>query len=166
MWHRLECPCNPQFRYKSHLTFAHHFESKRHELFEIRTRYKELRIQSGLLETSNTRLKHEKSILQSQYNRLNETLSQKCTILQSQYNRLNEILSKKCTESESLRAALDEMKTRKHLWAGRYIAHWITSRWRSYDKYRVQFNQCLKHLIHVHNYRQALRACYDLLEKT
>ena len=55
-------------------------------------------------------------------------------------------------------------------WAGHYIVHWFRLKLQQKitetikkEQWRHVFNQCLKHMMDVHEYRRALRTCHDII---
>lgn len=50
LWHTLRCPCHPDFTYLSARTFGIHFDSQRHQMFELSRVHKESRVRIGQLE--------------------------------------------------------------------------------------------------------------------
>lgn len=161
LWHRLECPCHAGFRYASSITFTKHFQSQRHQLYELQKRCREQRIRLGQMESLTTQL-------QQQLRRSESTTS----TLTTQYDTLNQRLSAAICKTKTLEDTLFEMMHQKHR---HYAATVIVHAWRAYIARRRHarlqgqyarrvFDQCLKHMQSVYQYRKALLICYSMME--
>lgn len=164
LWHCLECPCNVGFRYTSTITFGQHFKSHRHQLYEFRHKDRKQRITIGHLETRNVQLHHQllkmkqtKDILQTQYANVNNRLSQECQKTRMLTDLVDEVRQEKKDENRRDRLVM------MYVWR-----IWITkcqlSQVRQHS-YRTYFDQCLKHLLHMYQFKRALRRCHDIIER-
>ena len=127
LWHRLECPCNPGFKYKNYLTMAHHFGSQRHVNHELRINFRQLKIQNGILENQKTRNIFEK----------NRLLDEKF-VLVNNIRTLNERLSNTTNQVVGLSETLENLKLQRRIDAKRLICLWILKMREKHRNHEIQ----------------------------
>jgi len=149
LWHRLECPCNPGFKYSTLTTFGRHFESNRHRFHELRMENRKRIIRLGRFETEQNRLQTFLRETEQQNSELRSMIVCLRTTTRSQIDRLNASLSETRTSETALRDAKEFLKMELEKTRALSI--------------RNTFNQCMKSLLEVFRLRTALKNCYEVI---
>jgi hypothetical protein len=148
LWHTLECECNPGFKYANYKSFANHFDSKRHDYYEILKSQREMKIKIGNLENA----------------RIRDIREREETIRKLRKDKIFLFRKYHITEMEKIKnEKKHDSKRILELWILKMIHKRRLERL-SFHWHKINFNQCLFHLKEKKQYQTTIENCHNIIE--